>query len=49
MNIEEQIKFVKLLEHRQMPIFALPKNIVTTKEISKGMINEEIYSLIEHI
>lgn len=49
---EEQLKFCELLEHRKISTFELPKNcviLVTSNEISKDKINEEIFSLVARI
>ena len=49
---EEQLKFCELLEHRKISTFELPKNcviLVTTNEINKDKISEEILSLVARI
>ena len=51
-NKEEQLKFIELLEYRKISTFELPKDcviIVTTKEVNKDKISEEIYSLVAQI
>lgn len=49
---EEQAKFIEILKYRKIDTFELPEDcviIVTTKEINKDKINEEIYSLLAQI
>ena len=49
---EEQLKFCELLEYRKISTFELPKNcviLVTTNEINKDKISEEILSLVARI
>ena len=48
----EQTKFIEILKYKQVSTFEIPKNtviIVTTKQINKEKINEEIYSLVAQI
>ena len=45
----EQLKFGEILEYRKVSTFELPKNcviIITAKEINKGTISEELFSLV---
>ena len=51
-SLKEQKKFIEVLKYRQVSTFKIPENIViiiTTKEINKNTIDEEIYSLVAHI
>lgn len=46
---EEQLKFCEILKYRKVSTFSLPDNcviIITSNEISKEKINEEIFSLV---